>query len=96
MNMKRYILIVSFVCVIIVGLLLVEITLSNQIATTGDQLLTIENKTDDLKNQNLIIQQQVLQASSLTTINQKATAMGFVQDTTPVYITTPLPLALNR
>ena len=94
--MKGYIFIVTILSVTIVALLLIEITLSNQIATKGTALLLIENNTDVLKNQNLIIQQQVLQASALTTIDQKAKELGYVADNTPVYITAPLPLALNQ
>jgi len=94
--MKGYIIIITFISVIIVALLLIEITLSNQIATKGTVLLLIENKTDVLKNENLIIQEQVLQDSALTSIAQKAKTLGFIADTTPVYITAPLPLAINQ
>ena len=67
---------------VIVGTLLVMmIVYSCQLVTDGKQIKTINDQIDALKNQQIDISEKIASASSLTTIRQKATAMGFVPST---------------
>lgn len=94
--MKRPIYLLSFIISIIFGLTIVQIGVSNQLSTTGSELAVIEDKIDQVKKENLVLNEKVLQASALITIDQKAEQLGFVQAKSPLYLSTPLPLALKQ
>lgn len=42
------------------------------------------------------MKEKVLEASSLLNVSQKAKALGFVESKSQVYLSDPLPLALNQ
>ena len=94
--MRRGGVIITFLTVVIIGLSIVQISLSNRIATDGSQLAQLDQQINVYKRQNILIQEQVLQASSLTNIEQKAEKLGFVEANSAIYLSTPLPLALKQ
>jgi len=94
--MKKPIVLLIFLFLIILGLALVQIGLSNKIATTGEQLTALQNEIDVYKKENTILNQKLLSASSLTTIAAKAKKLGFVDDNTQIDLSAPLPLALRQ
>ena len=85
---------IIFIFVTIIGLSLVQITTSNQISTAGSQLAVLQNKIDDYKRENAILQEQVLEASSLTNISAEAEKSGFVQSPKQISLVGSPPLAL--
>lgn len=94
--MKKPVLLLSLLFVIIIGLSIVQIALSNQMATAGTELAEISNKIDEYKKENTQLEEKVLEASALTTIDTKAQKLGFVPETTQIDLSTPLPLALKQ
>lgn len=94
--MKRPIFLISFIFTIIIVLAIVQVSVMNQITTTGMELAKTENELNTYTKENTILEEQVLQASSLTSISAKAKKLGFVDTTADVYFSTPLPLALNQ
>ena len=80
----------------ILGLGIAQVSLSNQLSTTGVELSQVQQKVDDFKRENTILEQQVLEASSFTNISDKAEKLGFVEAKTQVSLTAPLPLALKQ
>lgn len=94
--MKKSILILSCFVFVVIAQIFLQITLSSQMASAGTELILLQSKVETLKKQNLIIQQKVLQSSSLDAISQKAKKLGYIEDNAPVYLTAPIPLALNQ
>ncbi|HZE87044.1 MAG TPA: hypothetical protein VE090_02440 [Methylomirabilota bacterium] len=94
--MKRPVYLLIFVISVIVGLSLAQISVANQIATTGSELADLQKQVSDYKRDNMVLNEQFLEASSLTNISQKADKLGFVEAKSQVYLNTPLPLALKQ
>jgi len=94
--MKRPTYIIIFILVTIVGLAIVQISTANQISTTGSELSALQQQVDDYKRENTYLQEQLLEASSLTTIEGTAEKLGFVEAKTEMSLTAPLPLALKE
>ena len=94
--MKKAWFIIIFMTFTTIGLSLVQVGLSNHIATDGATLVGLDQKIDDYKRQNIILNEQLLQASSLTNLANKAEKLGFVTSKTPIYLSTPLPVAMKQ
>jgi cell division protein FtsL len=75
---SRELIIVSFLLVSIVFLYSVLLTISNNIDVQYVRFDKILAKTMSLKQNNLIIEDEVLENESLTLIASKAASMGFV------------------
>ncbi len=93
---KRPGLIIIFMLFVILALSLVQVSLSNRIATDGAKLAKIDQQIDGYKKQNAILGEQALGAASFTIIANKAQKLGFVPEKSPIYLSTPLPLALKQ
>ena len=91
--MKKPFLIIGSLLSLILILSVVQVTLVNGIATGGVELANIQQKVKANKLQNQLLKEEYLQLSSLTNIDKKAKAIGFVQAKTQVNLTAPLPLA---
>ncbi len=94
--MKRPLAIIIFVGLVIVTLSVVQASVANQISTTGADLVALQDKLDNYKRENMVLQEKLLQASSLTNLSEKAKKLGFVDAKKQVYLNTPLPLALKQ
>lgn len=94
--MKRPVAIIIVVFVIIIGLSIVQVSVANQLSTTGTELATLEQQIDQYKRENTQLQENVLVASSYTNISERAKKRGFVSSKSMVYLTTPPPLALKQ
>lgn len=78
---------------VIVTLSIVHVVVSNMLSTTGIDLEKLQTDLTHFKKENTILEEQVLEASSLEHIASAAATMGFVDDKSPVVIDAPLPLA---
>ena len=94
--MKRPLAIIIFVGLVIVTLSVVQASVANQISTTGADLVALQDKLDNYKRENMVLQENLLHASSLTNLSEKAKKLGFVDAKKQVYLNTPLPLALKQ
>ena len=79
--------------IVIIALTIVHVVVSNMLSTTGIELEKLQTDLTAYKKENVILQEQVLEASSLDHIASAAAAMGFVSVKTPVVLDSPLPLA---
>lgn len=77
----------------IIALSVVHVAVANNISTTGVNLSKLQKELSDYKRENAFLHEKVLELSSLTYINQKATQEGFVSSKGDYYLSTPLPLA---
>jgi hypothetical protein len=93
--MKRPRLIIVGIFLLIVVLSVVQAVVANKISTAGIQLGDMQEKILTLKKENQIIHERILTLSSLNHVASEASRMGFVPDTSHVYLSTPLPLALK-
>ena len=93
--MKRPRLIIVLILLLIVGLSVVQAVVANKISTTGIQLGEVQAEITSLKKDNAILHEKILALSSLNHIASVSGEMGFVPNTSHVYLSTPLPLALK-
>lgn len=77
----------------IIALSVVHVAVANRISTTGVNLSKLQNELSECKKQNAFLHERVLELSSLTYIQEKATEHGFVAAKGDFYISSPLPLA---
>jgi cell division protein FtsL len=93
---KKPILIITFFIISIISLWITQVVISNRLSTTGIELEKIQSEIAKYKKENTLMKEKVLEASSLLNVSQKAKALGFVESKSQVYLSDPLPLALNQ
>jgi cell division protein FtsL len=91
MNKSLYLF--SALVLVILTLTIVHVVVSNMLSTTGIELDTLQTDLTHYKKENVILQEQVLDQSSLSHIASAAAGMGFISEKSPVVIQAPLPLA---
>ncbi len=75
--MKRPVHLIIFILTIIIGLAVGQASMANQLSTTGSELALIQQQVDNYKRENTVLQEQLLDAMSLTNISEKAKTLGF-------------------
>src|SRR5689334_19289130 len=70
----------------IIGLTIFKIYTVNDLSTRGAEYAYIQDQITEVKKENILLREQVYHYSSLTTIEQEATVMGFVKMGEPIYI----------
>lgn len=93
--MKRSKSLITFIFLIIVALSVVRVSIENSISTTGIELMAHQERIEEYKKFNAQLEEKYLEKSSLTKISSVARRSGFVESKNQVYISTPLPLALE-
>ena len=93
--MKKGAIFISILLTIIIGLSLVQVILSNSLSTTGLDLSRIEKETKLYKNENAVLREKLLIATSLSEIASKAAALGFSQNKSRVFVRTSMPIAVK-
>lgn len=58
---------------------IIRIYATNELGTMGPELHRLQQETKKLESENMILRAQILEATSLTTIERKALEMGFVK-----------------
>ena len=92
---KPFVIIFSLISIIIV-LTMVQVVVSNRLSTNGLTLGALEETISTYKNENTVLKEKLLIVSSFSHVASQAAEMGFVQAKTPVFLSTPLPLALKQ
>ena len=92
---KPFIFLGSLVFLILV-LSVVQVIVSNRLSTTGTELGKLQDDISNFKKENAILREKVLVASSLDRIASSAAELGFTDTKTHVFISAPLPIALQR
>lgn len=91
--MKRPVYVIIFIFITIIGLAIAQVSVANQISTTGAELAKLQTEVDDYKRQNTILQEELLAVASFTNISETAEKLGYVEAKSQVSLTAPLPLA---
>lgn len=89
-------LFVKIIIVVLLVVLAVQIVVSNQLSTTGITLAKLDGEFNDYKEKNSLLEEEVLMASSFTTIASNASSLGFVETKSYVSLSGSLPLALKQ
>ncbi|MBP9719146.1 MAG: hypothetical protein KBD46_01650 [Candidatus Levybacteria bacterium] len=92
--MKKPILFIIVIITIVVSLSVTQVTVSNNLSTTGIELAKIEEQIMTYKKENAMLKEKLLTASSFTTIASAAAELGFVEVKTRVFLRKP-PLAVR-
>lgn len=83
-----------FLILLIIGVFGTNLYLSDQAATAGDDLAVYQEQIDDLQKEHDYLQNEYLKLTSLSTIQEKATELGYVS-TDIEYYSNP-SMALNN
>ena len=94
--MKRPRLLVTLILMTILVLAVVRVSIENSISTTGGELLVLQEQVEKYRKENTVLEEKYLENSSLTKISSVAREKGFVEAKNQMYLSTPLPLALNQ
>lgn len=93
--MKKPVYFIAFIFLTIIALSVVQVSVANNISTTGTELEQYQNEIESYQRENALLEEKYLEAASLTNIDKKAQHLGFVPDKTPLSLSSPLPLALK-
>lgn len=93
--MKRPIVLLIFLFLIILGLSILQVIVSNSYATTGIFVDNLDDQIRVYKEENAKIKEELLIASSYNEISSKASVLGFLDKKSEIYLNTPLPLAVK-
>lgn len=84
-----------FLGIIVLGLLVAQVIVSNRLATSGLKITDLENEISDLNQANSLYTEKIASASALTTLRSKAKELGFVKNISPVYFSRDVPVAFD-
>ena len=84
-----------FVITLVSILTLLQIIVSNSIATGGAVVGQIRTEIAQVKKENGILREEIYQDASLTHVASAAAQMGIVEKSDELVLTAPLPLALK-
>lgn len=93
--MKKPLLLIIFFIITIISLSIVQVVVSNKLSTTGIELENLQSQINKYKKENTILEEKVLEASSLINVSKKAKDLGFVEAKSQIYLSSPLPLAIK-
>ena len=82
--------------VAIIGLSVVRVVVTNNISTNGAELGELQEKVKQIKKENALLHEEILESSSLNYVASQAAEVGFVPSKTQMVVSSPLPLALNN
>ncbi|HCM37686.1 MAG: hypothetical protein UV61_C0002G0239 [Candidatus Gottesmanbacteria bacterium GW2011_GWB1_43_11] len=80
---------------VVVVLLLIQVIVSNRLATSGHDITRIEQEIQTVNEENQLYAEKIASASALMAIADKAKQLGFVTPVNPIFLTRDLPVALN-
>lgn len=76
----------TFLGVIVMMLLFLQVMVSNRLATVGTSIAKIEKDVQQLNEENIDLRQKIASNSSLLVIENKAKLLGFTTEVKPIYI----------
>ena len=81
---------------LVVSLTLVQIFVAHQIATAGKQVSELEVRAENLRAENNRLKEIISQQGSLVVVRERAQNLGFKPAKDIFYLTSEIPVALNR
>lgn len=93
--MKKAYIVITFLLGVVIALSMVRAVLYNVLSTSGIVVSKAEQEISLYKTQNAILSEELLAASSLTSIVEKAKQSGFIGEKDLMIIKTSGPLAVR-
>lgn len=88
---------VKILPILVVVLVVLELVVTNELASLGEKVNGIEVKIGALQEENELLSQEVASASSLLSLASRAKDLGFVEaGATLSFTSEQLPVALNQ
>jgi len=95
-NMKKAILSIGILTLIVFGLSIVRIYISNQVATSGVLLGQIQEQSNSYKMENIQLAENLYTKSSLTNIADEALKDGYIEQKTDFVLNGQVPVAYKQ
>lgn len=93
---KRRLKLTPIVIGVVFLLILIQLVISHNLANSGEKLRDFEVGTQELKEENTILAEEINKAGSLSRISQEAEKAGLVRTTQVLHLTPQIPVALGR
>ena len=93
--MKKANILIIFLLGLIISLSIGKAVLQNTLSTSGIYVGRIEQEINSYKTENTILSEELLTASSLTNIMEKAKQLGFTTDNILMTLNASRPLAVR-
>ncbi|HUD04919.1 MAG TPA: hypothetical protein VMR59_02960 [Patescibacteria group bacterium] len=94
--MKKAILSIGILTLIVFGLSIVRIYISNQVATSGVLLGQIQEQSNSYKMENIQLAENLYTKSSLTNIADEALKDGYIEQKTDFVLNGQVPVAYKQ
>jgi cell division protein FtsL len=94
--MQKPVLLIGALVLVMLGLSIIRIYISNQIATSGVMLVQIEQQLDSYKMENILLAENLYTKSSLTNIAEQALKQGFVEQKSDFVLNGQVPVAYKQ
>jgi len=95
-KIKYFRLIFSLMFSILIILGIVQVIMANQLVEKGEKIKTLNNKIEIITKENQELKELISSETSLEKIKEKAKNLGMIELTSIIYLSTPLPIALNQ
>ena len=69
---------------------------TNILATSGERLRNLEERTEELKEQNDRLRTEIIRLSSLETLQERATSLGLTTNIQTLNLPSQPPIAMNQ
>ena len=86
---------VILVIALVLILSLMQIIITHNLATLGEDVRALENEADQLEQTRIILTEEINKLSSLSTISIQAEKLGLVRTTQVLHLTPQIPVALK-
>jgi len=93
--MRKCYIVIIFLLGLVITLSMANAALHNMLSTSGIFVNNVEQEINSYKTQNAILSEELLTASSLTNIIEKANVSGFTSENTLMVIKASRPLAVR-
>jgi len=94
--MKKPLVFIIFMLCVVLALTIAQIAVSNSLSISGITLSNLETQMKQYEKENMLLEEKVLTLSSLTHIASVSAQLGFVKETTPLYLGDQLPIAVKQ
>ena len=94
--MRRRSFVIKVAIFIIIFLSIVQAVVSNRLSTAGLMVGKIEDEIRFYKTQNSFLSEELFRSSSLGTLASKAEELGFIEEKSPLVLTTSDVVAVRQ
>ena len=94
--MKKTAVFISMLLFTILTLSVVQVVVANMLSTKGVELGRLQDDIKKYKTVNSLLAERLLEETSLTRISSNAALLGFSKESSQLYLSNQLPLAVKQ